>query len=155
MDDNRVLVLMEKLCLVIWLDAFRIDYLDEAKTPFIYKLSKQGLTCLYQPLLSFEGLGASIFRGVIPLKHGVWTEFCYSPEASPLRWTSGLTKLGRIIDKSAESLGKIGYYFRAGINFSLFKLSNALNGRSYMPMALQIPSRATALLNYFDRHFCA
>lgn len=138
---------MKQRCLVaIWLDGFRTEYLNKEKTPYIYRLSEKSLVGEQQSLLAFAGIGVSIFTGVTPSKHGIWTEFCYDPERSPFRWVRKVQTLSRSIDLVTEGDG-LGQLLRKALLFSIFKASKRFFGRTYMPMAWKVPVH---VLHYFD-----
>ncbi len=131
---------LRKRCLLaIWLDGFRTDYLNKDDTPFLFELSQNSIVGEYQPLLSFEGLGVSILTGINPLRHGVFTEFCYDPEGSPYKWQKKFVAFSKCIDRFVGLTGSRGHLLRAGLHYSLFKFSNRLNGRRYMPIAKEAP----------------
>jgi len=138
---------LKERCLAIWLDGFRTDYLDEKKTPFIYKLSQKALTGEYQPLLAFVGIGASILTGVRPLKHGIWTEFCHDPVGSPFKWTRKVSKLSRLLDAITDKTGVLGQWTRAGLTLSAFDVSKRMHGATYTPMAVKIPLHSLHFFN--------
>ncbi|MCW3999779.1 MAG: alkaline phosphatase family protein [Candidatus Bathyarchaeota archaeon] len=125
--------------LVIWVDGLSIDYFSEDKTPFMYELSRKSLTGQYKPLFAFEGIGASIFTGVYPAKHGVWTEFLFDPEESQYKWTRPLTITNRLIDMCADNLRSFPRIIRTAAVFSIFKLTERILNLTLTPMAINIP----------------
>jgi len=139
---------MKQRCLLaIWLDAFRIDYLTKPTTPFIYQLSKEALRGECETLLAFEGIGASILTGVSPLKHGVWTQFCFNPVSSPFKWTKGASIINRFVDALADETGVIGRVGRAALNLSVLQLSRRIAGRTSLRVPPMIPIQN---LQFFD-----
>jgi hypothetical protein len=68
----------KKTTLVMLLDAFSKTYLSEEDTPFLYDMSRDGIVTHIEPLFAFKGIETSIFTGVWPSVHNVWTEFCFS-----------------------------------------------------------------------------
>lgn len=60
---------------MIIIDAFSSSYLSEKHTPFIYSVASKGFSTQIEPLFAFRGIEATIFTGVWPEAHGIWTEF--------------------------------------------------------------------------------
>jgi len=142
---------MRKRCLLaIWLDAFRTDYLEKPTAPFIYQLSKEGLQGESETLLAFDGIGASILTGVSPLKHGVWTQFCFNPASSPFRWTKEASRLNRFVDALADKAGAVGQVGRAALNLLVLRLSRRIEGRASLHVPPMIPLQN---LQFFDTTF--
>jgi hypothetical protein len=127
------------LLIIVWLDAFRADYLNADKTPYLYHLSLHGHTSSYKPTLSFVGIGASMFTGVDASIHGCWTEFYFDPEASPFRWTKILAPFFKFADFFYSKNEKIGEYPIIFANLIIYKISNLLHRTSYRPIALRVP----------------
>ena len=72
--------------LVLFIDAFRYDYLSEERTPFLYSMSKNGFCAPLTPILGYSDvIDATIFTSVYPEDHGYWIMHKYSPENSPFR----------------------------------------------------------------------
>ncbi len=59
--------------LILWVDAFRRDYITKENTPFLYKLSKRYGVGALKPSFGFSQ--ASWFSGVYPNKHGEFSVF--------------------------------------------------------------------------------
>lgn len=75
-----------KRLLVIFVDAFRYDYLSQEKTPFLYTMAKNGLCAPLRTILGYsDAIDATIFTGVYPQDHGYWIRYKYSPESSPFK----------------------------------------------------------------------
>lgn len=139
---------MKQRCLLsIWLDAFRIDYLKKSTTPFMYQLSKEALRGECETLLAFEGIGASILTGVSPLKHGVWTQFCFNPLSSSFKWTRRAAIINRFVDALADETDAIGQVGRAALNLLVLQLSRRIVGRTDLRVPLMIPLQN---LQFFD-----
>jgi predicted AlkP superfamily pyrophosphatase or phosphodiesterase len=58
------------------IDAFPKTYLSKKFTPFIYNLSQHGVLTHIEPLFAFKGIETTIFTGLWPSVHNIWTEFC-------------------------------------------------------------------------------
>jgi len=136
-----------KTLLAIWLDAFRVDYVNKSITPFMYELSQRGLVGEYEPLLAFEGLGVSIVTGVSPLKHGIWTQFCFNPKDSPFRWTNKASKISTFFDIFTDKTSGIGRLGRASLDILISMISKRISGRTSLATAPMIPVRN---LHFFD-----
>lgn len=54
--------------LILWLDAFRSDYIDEKTTPFLYELKQRYGVSEIRPSFGFSE--ASFYTGCYPNKHG-------------------------------------------------------------------------------------
>lgn len=83
---------------MILVDAFSKTYLAEDSTPFIYAMARDGFSAHIKPLFAFEGIEATIFTGMWPNVHDVWTEFRYIRGANHNRRASILANVTRIID---------------------------------------------------------
>lgn len=59
--------------LILWVDAFRKDYISKENTPFLYKLSKKYGVGTLKPSFGFSQ--ASWFSGVYPNRHGEFSVF--------------------------------------------------------------------------------
>jgi len=118
----------------------------------LYRLSEESLRGEYQPLLAFEGLGASILTGVSPLRHGIWTEFIYDPLESPFKWSMRMSRLGGILDKVIDKTGPFGHWMGAGLALFVFKVSQRSRGATYTPMAIRIPFNKLHFFNVSIMH---
>ncbi len=63
--------------LVILIDAFSKTYFSKEYTPFLYDLSQDGALTSIEPLFAFKGVETTLFTGMWPNIHNVWTEFCF------------------------------------------------------------------------------
>ena len=74
---------------MIWLDGFSSRYLDPQKMPFIFELSRSGLSTTLEPLFAFAGIGASAFTGTTINTNKIWCDYVYKRGGSSpatLRW---------------------------------------------------------------------
>ncbi|MBA7479587.1 hypothetical protein ES707_15021 [subsurface metagenome] len=86
-----------KRLLIIYIDAFRYDYLSEKSTPFLYSLSRNGFYAPLKPILGYtDAIKATIFTGVYPREHGYWIMYKYSPETSPFKIFKHLRFIDRV-----------------------------------------------------------
>lgn len=60
---------------MIMLEGFSETYLSRQHTPFLYELADQGSHATLEPMFAFRGIEATIFTGLYPNQHGIWTEF--------------------------------------------------------------------------------
>jgi hypothetical protein len=127
------------LCVLV--DAFRHDYLETARAPFLSGLANRGNACRMRPILGYsDSIRATIFTGRYPDEHGYWMEYCFRPEESPF------APLGRLepIDRLPND------FIKRGLKFSLSAtLVRALaRRRGYEHLSLRhLPFRA---LGSFD-----
>ena len=61
--------------LFILIDAFSQVYFSNKYTPFLCSLAGNGISSTLDPLFVFRGIETTIFTGVSPRVHDVWTEF--------------------------------------------------------------------------------
>ena len=61
--------------LMILIDAFSQVYLSDKYTPFLRSLAETGVSSTLDPIFAFRGIETTIFTGVWPSSHNVWTEF--------------------------------------------------------------------------------
>ena len=66
--------------LLIFADAFSKAYFSKENTPFLYDMAQEGVVTYVEPLFAFRGMETTIFTGVWPSVHNVWTEFCLAQE---------------------------------------------------------------------------
>lgn len=62
---------------MILIDAFSKHYFSNKYTPFLHSLAKEGVLTHVEPLFAFKGIETTIFTGMWPNVHNVWTEFCF------------------------------------------------------------------------------
>jgi hypothetical protein len=70
----------EKSTLLILTDAFSKAYFSTKETPFLHDISRDGIVTHVKPLFAFKGIETTIFTGLWPKDHNVWTEFCFADE---------------------------------------------------------------------------
>ncbi len=61
--------------LLVLVDAFSQVYLSNKYTPFLCSLAEDGISRTLDPLFVFRGIETTLFTGVWPSVHNVWTEF--------------------------------------------------------------------------------
>jgi hypothetical protein len=83
------------VCVLV--DAFRHDYLDSWRAPFLASLAERSSAARMRPILGYsDSIRATIFTGAYPDQHGYWMEYCFRPGAgafSPLERLSALDRL--------------------------------------------------------------
>ena len=88
---------LQRPLLCVLVDAFRHDYLDEARAPYLTELARERNVARVRPILGYsDAIRATIFTGRYPDEHGYWMEYCYRPEASPFRSFARLAPLDRL-----------------------------------------------------------
>jgi predicted AlkP superfamily pyrophosphatase or phosphodiesterase len=95
------------VCVLV--DAFRHDYLDDGKTPFLAQLASEHGVERMRPILGYsDAIRATIFTGAYPDEHGYWMEYCFRPERSPFRSFARLAPLDRLPSDFALRALKFG-----------------------------------------------
>lgn len=61
--------------LMILLDAFSQAYLSKKYTPFLHSFANESISTTVKTIFAFRGIETTIFTGVWPNIHSVWTEF--------------------------------------------------------------------------------
>jgi len=127
--------------LVLFIDAFRYDYLSEERTPFLYSMSKNGFCAPLKPILGYsDAIDATIFTGVYPQDHGYWIKYKYSPETSPL----GIFKYLRFIDHLPSS------FVVRGVKFVLSATICRLLAKAHGYSALSTHNIPFSAIGFFD-----
>jgi predicted AlkP superfamily pyrophosphatase or phosphodiesterase len=70
--------------LILWLDAFRKDYISEERTPYLHSLIEEFNNGDLKPVLGYNSIGASFFTGSYPEKHDQFTIYCYDEKPNDL-----------------------------------------------------------------------
>jgi predicted AlkP superfamily pyrophosphatase or phosphodiesterase len=60
---------------MILVDAFSQAYFSKSHTPFMFSLAESGFSSTLDPMFAYRGIDTTIFTGVWPNIHNVWTEF--------------------------------------------------------------------------------
>ncbi len=60
---------------MLMLEGFASTYLSRETSPFLNDIAGRGQTSTLAPMFAFRGIEASIFTGLYPCDHKVWTEF--------------------------------------------------------------------------------
>jgi len=124
-----------KKILVISLDAFQYDYLEQAK--FLKDLALKNSYGQLKTIFGYTGIGAAINTGKYPKDSGIWLEFLYSPENTPFK----LLKYFTFLDK-----GFFSKLTRLMINL-IFNFGRYLRGGSYLTSIKFIPFRQLVNFN--------
>lgn len=65
-----------KSLLIIFLDGFGFNYVNNEDAPFLIELGRRGLICPLKSLLGYSAtIKATIWTGVYPRSHGYWTHW--------------------------------------------------------------------------------
>jgi hypothetical protein len=95
------------VCVLV--DAFRHDYLNPALAPRLSALAATGEAARLRPILGYsDAIRATVFTGAYPDEHGYWMEYCYRPEATPMRGLARLRALDRLPVDVARRAVKFG-----------------------------------------------
>jgi hypothetical protein len=83
------------VCVLV--DAFRHDYLTPELAPRLSALAAAGASTRLRPILGYsDAIRATVFTGAYPDEHGYWMEYCYRPQAAPMRRLAVLAGLDRL-----------------------------------------------------------
>ena len=61
--------------IMIFIDAFSSEYLNQYYSPFLHDLQEDGYVKHIEPLPAFAGIGTTLFSGTWPITNGAWTNF--------------------------------------------------------------------------------
>src|SRR5260370_18570750 len=109
---------MTKL-VVFFLDAIRFQDMTVENTPFLARISHEGISGPLATLLAYEGLAATLFTGTYPTTHGVWTRYYADPGGSPFKWLRPIARWIDDLDGEHSFPAKV-------LRYVLIRLSNAL-----------------------------
>lgn len=85
---------------MVCIDAFSRAYISKEYTPFLSELASRGIATSLSPLFAFRGIETTMFTGVWPEVHGIWTENCLRPTNS-----SAFSSLSALLVRSLDLLG--------------------------------------------------
>jgi predicted AlkP superfamily pyrophosphatase or phosphodiesterase len=123
--------------LVFFLDAFRDDDITPENTPYLFGLTKRGISGSMETILGFTGIAATMFAGSYPAEHGVWTQYKLSTTGSPFDWikpfSGQLEKVDVLLRKRGPKM------LRKGLGLSILQLSRYRSGMTYYPGVHRIP----------------
>jgi len=60
--------------LMMLIDAFSASYLTREDAPYLHEIFQESMISL-EPMFAFRGIEATVFTGLWPSEHGIWTEF--------------------------------------------------------------------------------
>ena len=83
---------------MIFIDAFSQAYFSKKYTPFIYSLAENGTSYTLDPIFAYRGIDTTIFTGVWPSVHNVWTEFKLAGNTRPRNKDRIMQTLIRFLD---------------------------------------------------------
>ncbi|MEK6940763.1 MAG: alkaline phosphatase family protein [Nanoarchaeota archaeon] len=118
--------------LLLFLDAFRHDLVTRENTPFLYKLSREGIFGNLNTLAGYH-VEYSMFSGCLPTKHHVWTWYGLSKN-SDWKWTKPFIPIFLVLDNYSITR-KIIRNFISYYSMGLRKLK----GKSRFMMVNRIP----------------
>lgn len=126
--------MVRKCVVLILIDSLGYDLLKGNNTAFLQSFAKEGLLGRMNPLFAYRGIEATIFSGVWPSIHGVWTEYWINSDGSPFRWISPpLLDLLKPLDLISAPMFR--YFWRSSIS----NLSQIMSNRSFFPGCQLIP----------------
>ncbi len=104
--------------LVILLDAFRPDYINKLKTPFLYELRQKDTFLTLRSQVGYSpGAHATIWSGLHQDKHDKFLIFYYDPKTSPFKWAKWLRLIpSPFLRKFLIALLKVPYYKIRSLN---------------------------------------
>jgi predicted AlkP superfamily pyrophosphatase or phosphodiesterase len=155
--------------LLILIDAFSYQYLNQEYTPFLSQMADDGALKPLAPMFAFRGIEATIFTGEWPPVHNVWTEF-------KLRTKHVHRVSSRLLSKGLGFLDKIGHerlskFSRLGItmmsNLSIARLTPSMIPGKFLlvfepsmrkqvwhPKSLRVPTVFDWLRSRGERFVC-
>lgn len=99
---------------MILIDAFSNDYLSKEDTPFLYSMANNGYHYQVDSLFAYRGIEATIFSGVSPNIHKIWTEFCLKSDVAnekKVKTNKFFKKIIKIVDAiSNDRLSRVSRY---------------------------------------------
>src|SRR5207245_10231940 len=95
-------------------------------TPFLARISREGISGPPATLLAYEVLAATLFTGTYPSTHGVCTRYYADPEKSPFKWVGPIARWIDDLDGGLSFPAKV-------LRYGIMRLSNAMAGISYFP----------------------
>jgi len=103
----------KQVLLSLLIDAFPKTYLSEKHTPFLHSLTKDGVLTHIEPLFAFKGIETTLFTGLWPNVHNVWTEFCLSDNRVGGKNNTIFRSTIKVLDRLplGESKSKARYVF--------------------------------------------
>ena len=134
--------------LVVFLDAFRYDYVTEANSPFMFHLAKEGHKAKIKPPLGYSsGITASLWTGTYPQTHGDW--FYWGHVRGHPGWNPPIFNLFKIFPK-----GKIRLIAKHGLLYLLLRQELGSPARAWFMPAIPDESLPylTKLGNDFNPH---
>jgi len=98
--------------LMILVDAFSQVYFSKRYTPFIHSLAENGISSTLDPMFAYTGIDTTIFTGVWPNVHNVWTEFKIAEKVRTDKKMRLMQALVRSLDVlPTDRLRALGTYF--------------------------------------------
>lgn len=125
---------------IFFLDAIRFRDVNPNNTPFLHRMTTEGISGPLGTLLAYEGLAATLFTGTFPSEHGIWTRYYRDPERSPFKWIGPFAPVLDKIDSTSSMASK-------ALRYGLMRVSNALAGISYFPGVDEVPLTQLAGMN--------
>lgn len=130
---------MTKLA-VFFLDAIRFQDITLENTPFLARISREGISGPLATLLAYEGLAVTLFTGTYPSAHGVWTRYYSDPKGSPFKW------VGPFAPWFDGFRGRLSFPAKV-LRYGIVRFSNTMAGISYFPGLDEVPMRQLARMS--------
>ena len=86
------------ITLMILVDAFSAKYLSREYMPFVFSLGEEGFSTTVKPMFAFKGIETTIFTGMWPDRHGVWTEMSFNGGCNSSRISTIFKTIVRLSD---------------------------------------------------------
>lgn len=119
---------------MILVDAFSQVYFSNKYTPFLCSIAENGISSTLDPLFVFRGIETTIFTGVWPSVHNVWTEFKLAGSAKNSKKDRLLQQIIRSLEVlPTDDLRKKSRYFIERYLFKEFYKTLDLIPASAMP----------------------
>jgi len=119
---------LKRTTLMVLIDAFSRSYFSKEYTPFLYELAQEGALSHVDPLFAFKGIETTIFTGMWPNVHNVWTEFCLATNQINSIKDQVLQTVTKIVDLSPsdESKVKLRYVIESYLFQKPHKIPNVI-----------------------------
>src|SRR3989344_6541715 len=118
--------------IVLFLDAFRHEDLNEGNCPYLHKLACSGTSGRLSTLAGYH-VEYSMLSGYYPLKHNVWIWYYYDEKNSCFRWIRPFRPMFKMLDNTA-----LRNLSRGFISYATM-FSRYVNGKTRLLKANEIP----------------
>jgi hypothetical protein len=112
--------------LIFFLDAVCYEYLRQGYMPFISNLGRIGNSYRLRSIFAFEGIAATLYTGVYPSIHSIWTQFVLDDQGQ-FRWIKPYMPVTLGLDK-IFSISRLSKKAFRHVLLMLSKINGRLSG---------------------------